>query len=208
MPNPSNKLTYDFVYKEFRKYGYTLIDTEYMHSHAKLRYICDKHLEYVQSITYSNLRGGHGCRQCHREQLSLKQRNGNHWNYQGGISGISSHLRKFIKPWQKYSLSYHNYKCYVTSCKGEFHIHHHIPYAQLVKEVHYNCSIAFNKELNKYSDMELLKLEEAILDIHYAIGAGVVLLKPIHMEFHKIYGKLNNTLEQLEEYKRSVLTIL
>lgn len=67
------RLDGDFVKKEFEYVGYILID-EYTGSEIKMRYICKKHPDSIQSIKYSNFRNGNRCPLCHDEKRGLGQK--------------------------------------------------------------------------------------------------------------------------------------
>lgn len=194
-----------YVRSEFELRDYTLLETVYKNCNTKMNYTCNKHPYKIQSITFHNLLEEHGCRECHREELSARQQNGNHWNYKGGVTGISHHLRRFIFPWQKKSLQEAKYKCFVTGMNGEFHIHHLTPFNQLVLLAHETKDIPIKRVISDYTDEELTLLEHEILRVHLEGQLGVVLLNKVHKKFHKIYGKLNNTTEQLEEFKQRYL---
>lgn len=58
------KKTYDEVKSMFEKRGYILLDSEYIDSHTKMRYICKKHPNVVQEIRYNNIQQGKGCIYC------------------------------------------------------------------------------------------------------------------------------------------------
>lgn len=58
------KKTYEEVKALFESKGYILLDTEYIDAHTKLRYICKKHPDIIQSIRYNSLQQGKGCPYC------------------------------------------------------------------------------------------------------------------------------------------------
>lgn len=69
----SRKLSYVYIWAEFAKRGYLLLETEYINSQTKMRYICSKHNFEIQSITYGNLQSKKGCYYCSgRRHLSIK----------------------------------------------------------------------------------------------------------------------------------------
>lgn len=54
-----------------------------------------------------------------------------------------------------------------------------------------------------YELMNRKGLKEKCLKLHYKYGLGVCLTEELHKEFHNIYGKRNNTLEQYMEFKKN-----
>lgn len=71
----SRKRTFEEVKELFESRGYELLETEYINNNTKMAYICNKHKEEgVQYITYSNLRGGKGCKYCAIERRVDVQR--------------------------------------------------------------------------------------------------------------------------------------
>ncbi|MED3792357.1 hypothetical protein P4571_07870 [Niallia alba] len=69
------KPTWEEVVKLFEKRDYILLETEYVNSKVKMQYICRKHEEEgIQSIGYSNIKKGIGCKYCGREVTAEKQK--------------------------------------------------------------------------------------------------------------------------------------
>ena len=63
----------DFIREEFLKRNYILISTKYTDAHTKLEYICNKHPQKIQSISWNNFKNNKGCRQCGNEKRIEKQ---------------------------------------------------------------------------------------------------------------------------------------
>jgi hypothetical protein len=59
--------------------------------------------------------------------------------------------------------------------------------------------------ISQYTQDELDILSKKCLELHYKYGLGVCMTKPIHKEFHILYGLKNNTPEQYEEFKKNKL---
>ena len=62
----NQRLDFEIVQKSFLERGYTLLSTkeQYINSSTKLQYICPKHPNEIQEISWTNFRSGHGCRYC------------------------------------------------------------------------------------------------------------------------------------------------
>jgi len=63
-------ITIDFIREEFLKRNYILLSTEYINAHEKLVYICNKHPQEVQKISWNNFKSGKGCKFCGIEKYS------------------------------------------------------------------------------------------------------------------------------------------
>lgn len=72
--NNKNRLDYSYVYNEFLKRDYQLLQENYNNANEKMEYVCNKHPDFVQSITYANLQQGHGCKYCAIETRSNKKK--------------------------------------------------------------------------------------------------------------------------------------
>jgi hypothetical protein len=189
-----------------------IISNEYINSETDLECYCTKH----ESIFYSKwreLKRGHiGCKKCQHEKFSENTYfRGLHLcgekspSWKGGISPLSSHLRDKIKQWKQASLKKYDYKCDITGSNKNLIIHHLHNFSDILRETMEILELPIYQEVNKYTDEELKLIEDTCLELHYKYGLGVCLCEEIHNEFHKIYGKYNNTKEQYEEFKKDEL---
>ena len=59
------RLSLDDVKSIFEERGYELLEDEYVNNNTPMKYICPKHPNYIQEITFSNLYHRHqGCKYC------------------------------------------------------------------------------------------------------------------------------------------------
>ncbi|MFI2856780.1 HNH endonuclease [Paenibacillus sp. JSM ZJ436] len=65
----SKRLTYsyEFVYHEFERRNYKLLDTHYINSCSSMSFICSQHPDDIQSITFTKMMQGAMCKKCARE---------------------------------------------------------------------------------------------------------------------------------------------
>jgi len=63
-----SKLTFQFVYDEFQKRGYKLLEMEYVNQRTKMRYQCPNHSNDELLITYNSFQQGHGCPLCNESR--------------------------------------------------------------------------------------------------------------------------------------------
>lgn len=108
-----------------------------------------------------------------RNLLTNHLRSGeNHWNWKGNISPTNNEARRRANYvlWRKSCLIRDNFTCQKTGQIGGKLEVHHI---------------------NSFAEFPELRL---------SLENGITLSKESHKEFHHIYGRKNNTLEQLQEY--------
>jgi|SRR3989304_3009459 len=112
----------------------------------------------------------------HRRKLSEKNKGKNkgknNSNWKGGITKENFKIRNSleIKLWRKSVLERDNFTCQKYGIKGGKLHSHHI---------------------NNFADFS---------ELRFAIDNGIALSDKAHWEFHHIYGRKNNTKEQLEEF--------
>ena len=92
--------------------------------------------------------------------------------WKGGVSSMNDRIRKSFrfKRWREYVFKRDNWTCQKTGVKGGKLHPHHI----------FNFS--------------------SCPELRFNLENGITLSETSHNEFHKIYGKRNNTLEQINEY--------
>jgi hypothetical protein len=93
-------------------------------------------------------------------------------NWNGGITNETAKIRTSIENrlWRESVFARDNWTCQKTGIKGERLAAHHI------------------KNFSLYPELR------------FAIDNGITLSKETHDEFHRIYGKKNNTIEQIIEF--------
>ena len=58
------RLTFEEVREEFRKKGYTLLETEYINCNTPMRFFCNAHPNLELFVSYNNFIHGTGCSRC------------------------------------------------------------------------------------------------------------------------------------------------
>ena len=99
-----------------------------------------------------------------------------HWNYKGGITSENQTIRGSIEYrfWRKAIYSRDNFTCQKFGIRGGKLVAHH---------------------MNNFADFP---------ELRFAIDNGITLSDKAHREFHKIYGRQNNTKEQMEEFLNKI----
>ena len=100
-----------------------------------------------------------------------------HWNWQGGITPENVKVRMSLnyKMWHKSCLERDRFTCQISGQSGGKLVVHHI---------------------NNFADFP---------ELRFAIDYGITMTKKLHILFHHIYGKKNNTYEQLEEFIKNYI---
>jgi len=110
----------------------------------------------------------------HKKKLSETRIGKNHWNWKGGVTPENTKIRHSIeyRLWRESVFARDNWTCQGCEIMGGILNPHHI------------------KNFADYPELR------------FAIDNGITLCKDCHILFHKIYGRKNNTKEQLDEYLR------
>lgn len=157
--------------------------------------ICGNKKEYGRSDIVHKGVSSCGCR-----YNSKRERNS---NWKGGISNLGIQVRSKCGTWRLDSLKNSNYTCEITGqVGGDLVVHHKIPFKNILNEAIYNLGLVRDKTCTDYSEAEIESIETECLRLHYQYGLGAVITKELHILFHFIYGKENNTPEQFEEFKK------
>jgi len=183
---------------EFEKRNYKLIEEEYINMSTKMRYICNLHPEHIQNISLTNLiQGNGGCYYCGIVRLTGE----NSVGWKGGITALSNYLRQFLykSSWYLDSIKHNNYKCVITGKIFE-ELHHIHNFSDILLVTLKELNLPINKNIGDYTEDNLKLIESKFLELHYVFGFGVCFTKKTHAKFHSIYGKYNNTLEQLNDF--------
>lgn len=190
----------DLVRKHFLKCGYEIISGQYENAYSKLIVRCKN--GHLWETDYHNFKHkGRNCILCYQENNYGENSN----NWKGGISPVYELLRRSITQWKLDSMQNCNYKCILTGERFEV-IHHLYSFNKIVKETFEYTQIPVKININEYSEEELRKLSDICLKIHYQYPLGVCLKSKLHDLFHSLYGILDNTPEQFEEFKQKYLS--
>jgi len=107
-------------------------------------------------------------------------------------------FRPRMMQWYKDSLKYNN-KCIITGEESNI-IHHPTSFATLVRQTYEELGLKPTDTIDCDKELDELLVKKC-LEIHYKHGYGVCMSNRVHRLFHRIYGQVQNTPQQLEEFK-------
>ena len=178
-----------------------VLSNEYINARTPLKCKCLIHNEIFYN-RYDDLRKGKGCHLCKGDKLSKE----NNAMWKGGVTPLHNYLRDKITQWKKDSLKNANYRCDITGIKDSSLIIHHLHnFSDILKETLELLDLPIYDSVNKYTEKELDNITNKCIELHYKYGLGVCLCEKEHKLFHAIYGVVNNTKEQYEEFKKNRL---
>lgn len=188
--NKNKTLDIDVVKSKFIEVGYTPLFDSYVKAIDKLPFLCNKHPMSIKYGRYSDLHQGNLlCKECKIESISGE----NSYMWKGGLSEISSYLRKRIRPWIQTNFMLSNV-CALTNSSENLIVHHlNVSFSSLMYKTFDETGILKKSKVLDYDENELNILSEYILDLHYKYAKGIVLNKKVHNLFHYNYGTLKFT---------------
>ena len=174
------------------------------HSGVRIDIICDKcgktyETSYINYLKYNEIYGKDLCKQCKFDVLNNDEHGTLPYCYQ-------DFFRLKTKKWYFDSLNINNNQCAITG-KTSNVIHHPYSFRKIIFETFESLNIDVRKDISMYSESEKKLLSEKCLEIHYKYGYGICFSKEIHKDYHKKYGWLNNTYEQLSGYIRLIINL-
>jgi uncharacterized protein Usg len=193
--------SYDDVVAEFKKRGFKLLDKQYKNFIAKMEYVCENHPNKINTITFAELKQGNGCPYCYnaRRGRTIKGENNPSWN--GGRTSLGNYIRKHLLDWHETSMKDFECKCFITGEIDDVEIHHPKALSELIYEALSELELPFHFRVGGYSQRELRTILDRVIYKHKGL-IGVPLRQNLHRQFHNTYGRKNNSMEQLVEFRR------
>lgn len=191
---------FEFVKQSFEDCGYKLLETEYINSKQKLRYICPNHPDKELYLTYNDIYTGTRCKYCVIDSRSGEKSN----LWRGGTSSLGDFLRGQIYSWKLNSFKENEFKCFITGEYNEdLEIHHTYPFHLLRDQMLEELNLKVHVKLSDYSALEKELMKNKLLEIHNDIK-GIPLRREIHKLFHRVYGDINVSYEYVLEFKSKI----
>lgn len=199
----SQKLPYKLVKEYYETYGCTLLDDNYENYNTLMSYICACGNQH--SSTFGNFKQTLQCNEC-----GINSRSGeNHYKWVGGVTKLRMHLRQSISNWKNDSLRHYDYRCIITNRnEKDLEIHHSYPFYKIVRQAIEQSNLRVHDNIGDYSENELKLIENIFFETHNNYGFGFPLIKELHKEFHLIYGYIDFTPDDFEEFKQNKISEL
>ena len=190
----SLKYTVEDVKEKLSEREYELIGN-YVNASTPVQVKCKN--GHLFDLIFTHFLNGHsGCKQCANDNLKGE----NNYNWKGGLTEITEYLRKATYDWRREVYTSKGYNCEISNSNKDLVIHHLVGFNTLVEKASLETGVPLLQHIGGYKREDLEKLKNRLVELH-TIDIGVVLNKDIHSQFHKSYGKGNNTPEQFIEFK-------
>jgi hypothetical protein len=191
-----NKLSINVIREKFEERGYLLISTSYERSNKKLIYACRKHIDKGNlETTWNNFNSGHGCKYCGQERS--KQYSSYIFR---NIQDIDSFLKYSVEKWFEDSRAASQSKCYITGVACHY-VCRLFNIDEMIEEIFSSLEIKKKEIVFEYTKIELEKLQDKILEMHYQKGLGVCLSKEAFELYVSVYKTKHVTQSKLDELK-------
>lgn len=126
-------------------------------------------------------------------------------SWKGGISPLMRYLRncKEYSEWRSKIFERSNGMCEITGEKCELQVHHIYSFMNVVYDVLDELNLDVRENIGKYTTEELQSIRDEVFKRH-TLDVGIAISKMYHEKFHTIYGRGNNTKQQLDDFVRNV----
>lgn len=193
------RVKFEKVKELFETREYELLENEYNGNGHHMKYICKKHPQKENRITYHDLQSGRGCWDCRNQKIGIANSGSKSAVWKGGMTPINKVLREKLHYWKRESLELHNYKCFVTGENGTFEIHHTVPFHVIRDDILRDLKLDKKENAKDYSEKEIIEMSNALKVAHDNF-VGYPILVSVHKLFHKLYGFIT-TEQDLFEFK-------
>lgn len=176
----------DIVFKELKDRGLIPIEGEkYINKDKPIKYTCIYHLNIIQTIRFGVL---------HKTQCPC-----DYCRIENSLTTLNRYFRSTLDNWRECTRDKCNHMCVLTGSK-DYQIHHLYSYNSILKDSLSELSLDASDDMGSYSDTELYNLKKKILEKHDKL-LGVCIEERLHILFHQLYSRHDNTPEQFEEFK-------
>lgn len=192
-----SRVTDKHIRKYFLDNNCLLLNEGIVTARTGLRFVCADHPLENQSTAWGNFVNWTGCRYCGIEKRSGE----NNHLWKGGVTEITAYLRDRVLPWVAASYAVYGNACVISGEQKDVIIHHLFKnFSEIRDEAHTSTKIEIKPTIGAYSVEDLSTVTKVCLSKHFSYGLGVCISRSLHLEFHSMYGRFNNTELQFREF--------
>ena len=175
------RLNQEDVFSYFKARNLIVEDNEtYKDKDTHIACRCIFHPDEIQYKTYHALKNtDEPCIYCRNEK---------------SITELNRTLRSTIADWRRKSEKECGYRCILTS-SSNYEVHHTYSFNKTIKDVLEYLSI----DITDYNSKDIINTKKEVIKRHESLK-GVCIHPSLHILFHQIYGKENNTEKQFKEF--------
>ena len=173
----------NFVFNQLKEKGIIPIEGEkYTGKDHHIQYRCLNHPNEIQYTSYSSFKRSEQCCKYCRDEES--------------VTKLNRTLRSSINKWKKDSILACDGKCILSGLEN-YEVHHIYTFNNIILDVLKNLNIEIK---TNYDGYEIEKIKKLVKQIHND-NLGICLHPTLHILYHQLYSKANNTKEQFNEFK-------
>lgn len=191
--------SFDIVLNEIKNGGCEYISGEYINNHSQLLLKCSCGNYFYKAMAEYNSGETH-CPECgykHGGELSRKYEIS-----ESPSMSIHKILRAKINPWVENIKKIYNNKCAITGKTNDLVVHHLKAFSTILNDAieKYELDIKQRDNITVIPNNDVFeKIQKDVIESH-TNDIGILISRDIHLQFHSIYGKGNNTPEQFDEF--------
>jgi hypothetical protein len=175
--------------------------SEYKNNNTKIEYLC-KEFNHLNIRTVAGFYKAPTCKECFKLETRKYYFGERNYGWGAGISSLRDCLKSTIYNWRNESINLCNGLCVVEGKKFEV-VHHLYGFGLILKDIFLEINMPIRKSVTEYTIEELEIIRNKIIEKHNLL-LGVCLTKRVHKFFHKLYGNIDNTPAQFEEFKQRI----
>ena len=116
---------------------------------------------------------------------------------------VSRYIRARLAPWKENYKKQNNYTCAISNKKSNIVVHHIRSFNLILNEAINNIQFPAYENMSMYTGKQLDELFNEYMNLQDYYGQYICVNEDIHIQFHRMFGYGNNTLEQWNEFLKS-----
>jgi hypothetical protein len=192
----------DKAIQELKDSRYEVIDGIYKNIYSVFTLRCKSNPDHVWEASYTALvHNKTGCPECWYRSCVGE----NNPNWRGG-KDLTCSLRDLLDAWKYEAFNTQNRTCYISGAKGSklsMQVHHSENFYKIRDKILKELGYVYKRGVKRidFTEEEFDIIKTKLIEKHEDLP-GIVMTENIHKLFHSIYGKKNNSMQQVEEFKQ------